>query len=54
MGTSKKFYKTKATAMKAKRKGQRLVKYKGGYQLARIKSKVKTKMKPKKKTRKRR
>ena len=33
MGKYKKFYKKKSTAKKARRKGERVVKYMGGYQL---------------------
>lgn len=37
MGVDKKFFKQKSGAQRARRKGERVVAYKGGYQLSRVK-----------------
>ncbi len=37
MGLDKKFFKNKSGAQRARRKGEKVVPYKGGYQLSKVK-----------------
>ncbi len=39
MGLDKKFFKKKSSAQKARRRGERVVRYKGGFQLSKVKKK---------------
>ena len=39
MGLDTKFFKNKVSAQKSRRKGERVVPYKGGYQLRKVKKK---------------
>ncbi len=41
MGKDKKFFRKKSSAQRARRKGERVVSYKGGYQLSKVKKETK-------------